>query len=526
MNSRLLFCAVVLVLVGAAAVTLPSCSLLVASLDCSDSSDCASGSTCNSDGLCVALVNDQCDYPIGDVGDPGSVTLGALMPTRGGNRESGIYVRQAIELAVNQINSAGGIGGVQERNLAVLVCNDGGLADTGKEGARHLIETVGVPAIIGPGFSRVLIEVAEDVTIPAGVVLISHSATAVEIRGLEDDGLVWRTAPPDNFQGDSMAYFSTYPLLLSAESSGLPEVTVALVFAEDAYGRGLATHYRSQLSAYLLPLSGQLTPSFPELPYDSTDPLSVAEVAGRINELSPDVVALVGYEEAAVILGSVSEFPNLQDVAWFVPDGVRTEALRIAFPQEADKPAFLFGTAPSSRTNSVVFQTFSDEYLSEYGQGLVAEPQTWTEHAYDATYLLAFALASVSGEPTGAQVASGLEKLSDPDGSVVSVGRDFLVSATTAMGQGGSLLVHGASGTASFDPSTGDPQNADILRWDLRAEGQGNWAYEDCGTASSYTIERPLGERDWCAALCASATGDDDDSAGADEDPCKPDGVP
>ncbi|HCP46505.1 MAG TPA: hypothetical protein DIU15_10700 [Deltaproteobacteria bacterium] len=526
MIARWLAGAVGLLVAGVVVGSLPSCSLLLASRDCEDNSDCSAGAACSADGLCVAMVTEQCDYAIGEVGDPGSVTLGALMPTVGGNRDSGIYVRQAIELAVNQINSAGGVGGLQERNLAVLVCNDGGDAELGKEGARHLVDTVGVPAIIGPGFSRVLIDVAEEVTIPAGVVLVSHSATAVEIRGLEDDDLVWRTAPPDTFQGDTIAYFSTYPLLLAAQSSASPDVTVALVFAEDAYGRGLATHYRSQLSAYLLPLSGQLVPSFPEVPYDSTDPSSVAEVATRISELSPDVVILVGYEEAADILGSVSQIANLQDVAWFVPDGVRTEALRIAFSQESDKPEFLFGTAPSSRTDSVVFQAFSDEYLSEYGQGLVAEPQTWTEHAYDATYLLAFALASVDGEPTGQQVAAGLSRLSDPEGSAVSVGRDFLVSATTVMGQGGTLLVHGASGTASFDPTTGDPQNADILRWDLRSEGPGNWVYEDCGTASSYSAEQPLGSPDWCAALCASSAGDDDDSAGSDEEPCKPDGVP
>jgi len=504
---------------------LPSCSQLLASLDCTGTDECASGSVCSDDGLCVALVTDQCDYAIGDVGDPGSVTLGALMPTRGTNRESGIYVRQAIELAVNQINDSGGIGGLQERNLAVLVCDDGGVAEMGKEGARHLVETVGVPAIIGPGFSRVLLDVATDVTIPAGVVLVSHSATAVEIRGLDDNGLVWRTAPPDNFQGDSMAYFSTYPILEAVEGSGESDVTIALVFAEDAYGRGLATHYRLQLSAYLLPVADQLTPSFPEIPYDSTDAASIAEVAGQISEVDPDLIALVGYEEAATILGAISEFPNLVNAAWFVPDGVRTEALKLVFPEESRKPELLFGTIPSSRTSSAVFTTFSEEYLSEYGQGLVAEPQTWTEHAYDATYLLTYALASVGGEPTGAQVAEGLGRLSDPEGSVVSVGRDFLVSATTAMGLGDTLLVRGASGTASFDAATGDPRNADVLRWDLSWQGQGTWAYEDCGIASAYSIDRPLGTRDWCAALC-EAPGDDDDSAGGLDDPCKPIGVP
>ena len=128
----------------------------------------------------------------------------------------------------------------------------------------------------------------------------------------------------------------------------------------------------------------------------------------------------------------------------------------------------------------------------------------------------------MAGDPTGAQVAAALGRLSEANGSVVSVGRDDLVTATTIMGNGGSLLVDGASGRMSFDSMTGDPQNADIWRWDLSWQDMGSpgYQFEDCGTAVSFSAENPLGQPDWCAALCMTPP------PGKGDDACKPDGLP
>ena len=44
-------------------------------------------------------------------------------------------------------------------------------------------------------------------TIPEEVLLISPASTSDEITGLEDEGLVARTSPPDSFQGPTLSRY-------------------------------------------------------------------------------------------------------------------------------------------------------------------------------------------------------------------------------------------------------------------------------------------------------------------------------
>ncbi len=68
--------------------------------------------------------------------------------------------------------------------------------------AKHLVDDVQVPAILGPAFSGVAINTAKQITIPSKVLLVSASATSPLITDLDDDGLVWRTCPSDALQSD------------------------------------------------------------------------------------------------------------------------------------------------------------------------------------------------------------------------------------------------------------------------------------------------------------------------------------
>ena len=66
------------------------------------------------------------------------------------------------------------------------------------------------------------------------MLLISPASTSDEITGLDDDGLVNRTAPPDSFQGPTLANF------IEEELGGAQGKTVNIGARNDAYGNGLA----------------------------------------------------------------------------------------------------------------------------------------------------------------------------------------------------------------------------------------------------------------------------------------------
>ena len=70
-----------------------------------------------------------------------------------------------------------------------------------------MVESDGASCITGAWASADTIPTAESVTIPEEVLLISPASTSDEITGLEDDGLVNRTAPPDSFQGPTLAEY-------------------------------------------------------------------------------------------------------------------------------------------------------------------------------------------------------------------------------------------------------------------------------------------------------------------------------
>jgi ABC-type branched-subunit amino acid transport system substrate-binding protein len=82
-------------------------------------------------------------------GDPnlsGPVKIGAILSLSGAGVEQAAATRDAMQLAVDEINSAGGIYG---QDMELVVQNDGGGAD-GALSAADALRSEGVTAIIGP----------------------------------------------------------------------------------------------------------------------------------------------------------------------------------------------------------------------------------------------------------------------------------------------------------------------------------------------------------------------------------------
>ena len=79
----------------------------------------------------------------------------------------------------------------------LVECDDSASAS---RAATHLVDRVRVPVILGAGASGTTLTVAQEVTIPKGVLLFAPSATSPALTTLQDNGLVWRSAPSDALQ--------------------------------------------------------------------------------------------------------------------------------------------------------------------------------------------------------------------------------------------------------------------------------------------------------------------------------------
>ena len=150
----------------------------------------------------------------------GPWTIGLEMPMTGNGGQRGIAARNAVQLAIDDINGAGGMLGVQ---LALDVRDDAGDSPDGQVpalGALNVQAMAADPrtiAVIGPWGSRVA--AAEiPITNAAGLLECSPSNTwpqltkpregALDLRATHPDRISYiRTAPSDDIQGVALASF-------------------------------------------------------------------------------------------------------------------------------------------------------------------------------------------------------------------------------------------------------------------------------------------------------------------------------
>lgn len=138
----------------------------------------------------------------------------------------------SAELALKEASDSGKLPGglTLAPTRADSTCIDAAAATTA---AQQLVNAQKVAAIVGADCSGVTTAIANNVAIPAGVVMVSPSATSPALSTIEDDGYFFRTAPSDARQGEVLAAL--------AMEKGINEV--AVTFTNNDYGKGLADSF-------------------------------------------------------------------------------------------------------------------------------------------------------------------------------------------------------------------------------------------------------------------------------------------
>lgn len=431
-------------------------------------------------GTCVSLVSPECTHVLGPYKDDNAIILGSIAPTAGPDQTSGLPEQNAIDLAIGEFNGVGGLtaapGSGAPRPLVLVGCNDNSDGDQAVKAAKHLVENVQVPAIIGAAFSGITLKVATQVTIPSGTFLISPSATSVALTSLSDNGLVWRTIASDNIQADADAAFFAQLEKKVREDKGenTYKLKVAIANKGDTYGTGLATALSSKLvlnGAPFLDVSNkdyQLVTDFGDP--DSTTPPTYAESIVEIVNFKPDLVYLFGTTEVVTeILKGVEENPANPKPYYVLADGGLVgelreylETMRATNPADAENLRHrILGTVPG--TTSTLFSLFTQRYRSKFNDGL--ESTSGVANAYDALYNIAYAtVASKATAVTGATIRDGFASL--VSGPKVDTGATNITATLTTLRQGNKIDYNGASGPLDYDLATGEAPS-DIQIWCL-----------------------------------------------------------
>lgn len=302
-----------------------------------------------------------------------SVPIGVLIPMTGDGSAEAPYLRNAVEIAFEEINAMLADAG---NDLTFdLLFED---TRTSPEGGLEAIESVasaGARIVIGP-YSSGASSGARAYANSNEVLIVSPSSTSPALA-IPDDYL-FRLVTPDTLQADAMAQF------LSEE--GIDEVII--FHRGDSYGEGLA-----------LPLAENFEERGGSATLLAFDP-DVSDYATEVSELArearrlPDngAIMLIAFQPDGLnILGHARLDPTLGDVRWF---GSKDALSPTYFPPEAPEEVAAFmadvsltGFMPTSPSNPVR-AAFEEKHEELHG----SRPSPWALYMYDAAWIAALSV--------------------------------------------------------------------------------------------------------------------------------------
>lgn len=360
----------------------------------------------------------------------GQLKIGVLLPSTGAGATIGAPMIQAVSMAIDEINKAGGVFG---RDVQFVTQDEGDSTITAAKAYDELI-AAHVDAIIGPASSRIALSLINRI-LSNEVLTCSPSATAIALSDPTDDGYFIRTIPSDALQARALA--------MQINITGLRTTTV--LYPEDDYGTRFANSLR-------LRLEGSKTVTLE--PYDPANPADVAEAAANTAQRDPDTVAVLGDKSAASMIVALKNLGvGSPETPVFVDDAMRHPDLSATTNVPADALEGVMGTSPSvDPAPGSVLAAPVDWYQKEFAAFAPDTPMAFSAYAYDCANLIALAASSAQSDD-GA-------RMRQPAIDVSRNGQPCYQYQDCSIGLGDKrdIDLNGASGNIELD-ANGDPTN-------------------------------------------------------------------
>ncbi|MEZ5934917.1 MAG: ABC transporter substrate-binding protein [Alphaproteobacteria bacterium] len=332
---------------------------------------------------------------------------------------------------------------VAGRNLAAAHVNDQGgllagdtynliLADgqcdpkAGVDAGNKVVNVEQVVAVIGASCSGETNGMVQSVTIPAGVVSISDSATAPSISELKDNDLVFRVAPSDAYQGQAIAKL--------AIDQGFKKL--AMTYSNDDYNAGIAGVFEQSFKD----LGGEITASQAHEPNKASYRSELSTLSG---DGSAEGLAIFAYYGGSGITIIKNALENGLFDKFMAADGMFDQSVIDQVGADVLRD-HIFITQSASDYNDESYKIFADAY-KETGNN----PQApYAAHGYDASFLTALAIEKAGSADRG-KISAALREVANAPGEVIRPGEWEKAKAAIAAGQ--DINYEGASGNCDFD---------------------------------------------------------------------------
>ena len=366
--------------------------------------------------------------PVASPTTGGPLKIGMLFDYTGSLGEFGPNMETGAQLAVKQINAAGGVLG---KPVQLIKADSGTESNKAVAAANQLVSVQGVQAIVGSLSSGVTIAVAEGVAVPNKIVMISPASTSPGLTAVKDNDFLFRTVLSDAAQGVVLADW--------AWEQGYRKV--ATTYTNNAYGKGLSDQFVKSFEAK----GGTVTAA---VSHEQQQTSYLSELQKAV-EGQPEVLVAISYPaEGSIYLKEAIE-NNLIKKFLFV-DGTKSQDIITAIG--ADVLEGTTGTSPSAPEDPAATTNFDADYQAEYGEPV--PPLPYIRESYDA--VIAIALAAEAAKSTDpSKIRDQLREVAGPPGQKIGAGAAGVAQALKAVKAGPDIDFQGAANSDNGDV-TGD----------------------------------------------------------------------
>lgn len=379
---------------------------------------------------------DTTEEPAEAPGD--AIIFGAILPESGSL--SGIVesLRTPLDLAMEEINDAGGVLG---RPVAIEGA-DGGTDDltVAQASFDRLTTSVGIEALIGPASSDLATGLMPAVA-AADFVTCNGSSTGAALAELPDNDKWFQFAPNDNLQGPALAQ------VVSNDGHG----AVAVLVRNDAYGTGFGAAVVDGLDNLGIDVVYNET-------YDPEGTSFTAE-AEALSQSGADAAVILGFGDdgGKVLAAMIEQGIGPDSFPIYTADGMQSSTLWEVVGADPSVVEGIKGTAPAAAPAGVE-HPFQERFAA------TGVDTIFSSYFYDCMITVALAMEA-AGSTDAEAVSAAMYEVTSGDNECQGFAecRDLLEAGET-------IQVSGASGLLSLSEAGAVTAGAYDI-WEYDAEG-------------------------------------------------------
>lgn len=308
------------------------------------------------------------------------IKVGFVGPLTGDYANYGTLCKQAVEMAIEEINAKGGVSGKQ---IKLYAEDSEGDSQKALAATEKLSSSDKVCAILGPILTGETFSVAERVQ-QEGLVIITPSASHKDITAIGD--YIWRTTPSDGLQGVVAGKYW---------SQVLGYKKLAVLYAKNDYSQGL---YESMAESFVEE-GGEIVATETFMVGDKDFKTQLT----KLKNTDAEAIYIPDYTtEMAQILEQASQLQV--NKPFLSGDGFLSEEIYTLAGQYTDGVVY---TASAQVEESNSAKEFKEKYTAKYGVG----PDSFATNAYDATYILASVIEKVGTDRKA--IKEGMKEVKD-----------------------------------------------------------------------------------------------------------------